>query len=38
MANFKTDLTIVKNVVKSNEKRKLLLTNRVSKILTRRAC
>ena len=30
---FKTDLTIVKNVVKSNEKRKLLLTNRVSKIL-----
>ena len=30
---FKTDLTIVKNVVKSNEKRKSLLTNRVSKIL-----
>ena len=30
---FKTDLSIVKNVVKSNEKRKLLLTNRVSKIL-----
>ncbi len=30
---FKTDLSIVKNVVKSNEKRKILLINRVKKIL-----
>ena len=30
---FKTDLSIIKSVVRSNDKRKLLLTNKVDKIL-----
>ena len=33
---FKTDLSIVKNVVKSNEKRKILLTHKVEKILNKK--
>ncbi len=33
---FNTDLSIVKSVVKSNEKRKLLLTQRVEKILNKK--
>jgi UDPglucose 6-dehydrogenase len=32
--NFKTDLSIIKSVIKSNEKRKKLLTNRIKKILS----
>ena len=31
---FKTDLSIIKSVIKSNEKRKMLLTERISKILS----
>ena len=31
---FKTDLSIIKSVIKSNEKRKILLTKRVKKILS----
>jgi UDPglucose 6-dehydrogenase len=31
---YKTDLSIVKSVIKSNQKRKILLTKRVSKILS----
>ena len=31
---FKTDLSIIKSVIKSNEKRKILLTERVKKILS----
>ena len=31
---FKTDLTIIKSVIKSNDKRKILLANRVRKILS----
>tara|TARA_B100001029_G_C15038137_1_gene441590 strand:- start:171 stop:1469 length:1299 start_codon:yes stop_codon:yes gene_type:complete len=31
--NFKTNLSIVKKVIKSNDNRKLLLTNRIKKIL-----
>ena len=33
---FKTDLSIVKNVVKSNEKRKILLIRKVEKILNKK--
>ena len=33
---FKTELSIVKNVVKSNEKRKILLTRKVEKILNKK--
>ena len=33
---FKIDLSIVKNVVKSNEKRKILLTQKVEKILNKK--
>ncbi len=33
---FKTDLSIVKNVVKSNEKRKILLTHKVEQILEKK--
>ncbi len=33
---FKIDLSIVKNVVKSNEKRKILLTHKVEKILNKK--
>ena len=33
---FKTDLSIVKNVVKSNENRKILLTRKVEKILNKK--
>ena len=32
--NYKTNLSIIKTVIKSNEKRKLLLTNRVKSILS----
>ena len=31
---FKTDLSIIKSVIKSNEKRRLLLTNKIEKILS----
>ena len=31
---FKTDLSIIKSVIKSNEKRRIILTERVSKILS----
>jgi UDPglucose 6-dehydrogenase len=31
---YKTDLSVVKSVIKSNQKRKILLTKRVSKILS----
>ena len=30
---FKTDLSIVKSVIKSNQKRKILLTKRIEKII-----
>ena len=33
-ALFKTDLSIIKSVIKSNEKRRILLTERVKKILS----
>ena len=33
---FKTDLSIVKNVVKSNDKRKILLTQKIYKILNKK--
>jgi len=35
-SKFKTDLSIVKNVIKSNEKRKILLTQKVKKILNKK--
>ena len=33
---FKTDLSIVKNVIKSNDKRKILLTQKIEKILNKK--
>ena len=33
---FKTDLSIIKNVIKSNDKRKILLTQKIEKILNKK--